>query len=807
MKYDKGIEIAIGKSRKEVNWKSAEMMWSDFVDRISKTTRTYETVKEFAKLPKSKQDEIKDVGGFVGGTLINGKRKHESLLNRCLLALDIDFGDIGIWDIYELLYGNAAVMYSTHKHAPENPRLRLIIPLNRQIQREEYEPVCRMIASDLGIDKFDDTTFEPSRLMYWPSTPKDGEYIFKVCDSEWLNPDDILKRYQNWNDISSWPRSERVSKIIQREIKKQGDPLEKPGLIGAFCRTYSIQEAIEKFLMDEYEPCEGGRYTYKFGSTSAGLVIYEDKFAYSHHGTDPISQKLCNAFDLVRLHKFGLRDEDAKEGAASNRLPSFTAMTEFCTNDENTKLNMAREKIAEAQADFEYYNEDEASENDDSWKSDLDVDSKGRIKSTCKNIVTILENDPRLKDKISLNEFEHREVMLGKLPWRKKEDTNIYLTDVDDSELRIYLEIIYHISGKNKIDDAVKKATYANSFHPVKEYFRKIPTWDKADRISTYYIDYLGVKDTEYARAVSRKSFVACVARIFEPGCKFDHILVLVGGQGVGKSTSIMKIARQWFSDSLDAVTGKDAYEQLQGAWIVELGELASLKKAEIEQIKHFITKAEDRYRVAYGRRVENFPRQCVFFGTTNNKDFLKDPTGNRRFWPLDTMEQNPTKNIFKDLTAYEIDQMWAEAYHYYQQGEPIFLSEELEAQAIKQQESHTEENEKKGLIEDYLELDLPVSWDNMDTLDRQNYIHNRDYRGNLLKENQETHKRMRVCAAEIWCELFKGFLKEMDRNNTKEIHDVMRKMDGWIGHRAGKARFKMYGVQRAYVRSEKKIT
>src|SRR5204862_3790969 len=142
-----------------------------------------------------------------------------------------------------------------------------------------------------------------------------------------------------------WPVSQRHSEIIQRAAKKQGDPLEKPGVIGAWCRTYSIAEVIELYLSDVYEECAvPGRYTYKHGSTAAGLVLYDEKFAYSHHGTDPVSGKLCNAFDLVRVHKFGLKDEDARDGTPANRMPSYQEMLDFASKDRTVRRILVDEK-------------------------------------------------------------------------------------------------------------------------------------------------------------------------------------------------------------------------------------------------------------------------------------------------------------------------------------------------------------------------------------------------------------------------------------------------------------------------------
>ncbi len=300
------------------------MLWSDFVKKISTTHRTAETHTEYLTAKKVRQDEIKDIGGFVGGYISGGRRKAGSILHRQLVTLDIDFGKSDIWDDFKMLYSNAAAIYSTHKHSPEAPRYRLIIPLNREVAVDEYMAISRRIAGSLGIENFDHTTFQPSRLMYWPSTSKDGEYFFDHQDEQWLDVDETLASYRDWTDTSEWPVSIREGTIVNKAIQKQGDPLEKTGIIGAFCRTYDIHEAIDTFLSDVYDPCDiEDRYSYKEGSTAAGLVVYEDKYTYSHHGTDPTSGKLCNAFDLVRIHKFGLRDEDVQEGTPGNRLPSY----------------------------------------------------------------------------------------------------------------------------------------------------------------------------------------------------------------------------------------------------------------------------------------------------------------------------------------------------------------------------------------------------------------------------------------------------------------------------------------------------
>ena len=439
LKHDGVLTIATGRSRKEMNWKNREMLWSELVDKLSSTIRTYETYEEYKKLSKSKKDEIKDVGGFVGGTLKEGRRKADNVVWRQIVTLDADFVKGDLWAGVETMFGYGCVMYSTHSHSPKAPRLRLVIPLKRAVTPDEYGAVSRRIAADLGIDFFDDTTYEPHRLMYWPSTSSDGEFIFKVLDEEWIDPDEILARYEDWRDSSYWPESSRTKENRKRLAERQGDPKEKPGVVGAFCRTYSVVDVIEKFLSDIYSPCETpNRYTYIPGSSAGGLVIYENgDFAYSHHGTDPISGKLCNAFDLVRLHKFGELDEEAKEGTPVNKLPSYLSMQELAREDLEVKKTIASERMASASEDF----------NEEDWQVNLEINNKGELKNTLTNIILILRHDPQLNS-IFYNELREGVDVEGDVPWKRlKSGWN----KTDEASLAGYIDLNYNLYAPGKL--------------------------------------------------------------------------------------------------------------------------------------------------------------------------------------------------------------------------------------------------------------------------------------------------------------------------------------------------------------------
>ena len=774
------MKIAVGNSRRTKRWKNKDISWEDFKRIVRTTKRTTETVSEYAKMKKAEQDEIKDVGGFVGGALREGKRRNGHVLCRSMLTLDMDYAVPGVWEQIESLYDWACCLYSTHKHTPEEPRLRLIIPLAREVSEDEYPAVGRMVAKEIGIDMFDDTTYEPARLMYWPSTPSDGEFVFREQDGELLDPDVYLAKYIDWRDTSLWPTSRRQSEVIQRSLKAQADPLSKEGVVGAFCRAYPIEDAIDIFLSDIYERSTiEGRFDYIPADSSAGVVIYDGKFAYSHHATDPVCGKLLNAFDLVRLHRF----DDLNEKA------SFQAMCDFAVNDERVKKQLAEERRAAAVEDFETV---------DDWESLLQLDKKGQIKNTLTNIAIILRHDPNLQS-IVFNQFKNMIDVIGQLPWRQVKPG---WGDADLACAKMYFERIYGIWSPTKFKDALLGVVSSERvYHPVKEYLDGL-SWDGVERLDTLLIDYLGAEDTPYVRAVTRKTLVAAVARIYEPGIKFDSILVLNGPQGIGKSTFFARLGREWYSDSLAISDMKDktAAEKLQGYWILELGELAGIRKMDVETVKSFVTRTDDKYRHAYGVNVESHPRSCVIVGSTNSDGgFLRDITGNRRFWPVRVLGDGK----YKPWDLIDVDQIWAEAIEWYRLGEELFLKGELAEEAVSQQRDAMEADDREGLVAEYLETLLPEDWEGMDLYQRRNFLSGSDF-GDETRVG--TIRRNQVCNLEIWCECFGRPREAIRKSDSYEIEAILNKIGGWekyTGGKTGKKHVPLYGSQRVFVRTK----
>lgn len=764
------LKIAYGNSRNQKKWSNKTASWEGYLlSRIETPTVTTESTAEYAKMSKAERDQIKDRGGFVAGHLRDNRRLVDHVVCRSMLVYDMDF--ITYEYLKQMSFPVCSAWYTTHSHTPEHPRARLIIPLSRDVTPDEFVAVARLEAEILGIlTMIDPCSFRLNQLMYWPTVSSDGEFLSGHCDGPLLDPDEILSDFPYWKDLSLLPTTPKES-IIQKQVSKQADPLEKSGVVGAFNRTYyPIQTVIETFLSDVYAASTvTGRYDFIAGESTAGVVIYEDKFAYSHHATDPASGKLCNAFDLVRLHKFG--DTHA----------SFSEMTSLAIADPKVKIQLAKEKQKEAQADFS-----------EDWQEALAYSKKGDLINDIRNLRLILEHDENLQG-IVFNQLADSMEIVGEVPWNHPAK---FWRDADDAQLICYIEEQYGTFSQRNYLNAVAKVADDRSYHPIKDYFESLPEWDGVPRAELYFIEYLGAEDNAYTRAATRKLLCAAYRRIYEPGVKFDYCLVLVGPQGIGKSTAIAKLGMEWYSDSLalSDMNDKTAAEKLQGYWILEIGELAGMRKAETDKTKAFLSRQDDKYRASFGRRVTPHPRQCVFIGTTNAENgYLRDVTGNRRFWNLRVTgdcERHPW-----NITQHDIDQLWAEVKTIAPE-EPLYLSHEVEAYAKKEQNAAVETDEREGLVAAYLETLLPKNWEEMDLYERRTYL------SEISDPMQPkgTEKRQTVSNMEIWCECFgqsKDSLKPFD---SYAIAAIMMHFEDWEKTNQ-RVTSKIYGRQRIYQR------
>lgn len=803
MQYDKQLTISTGNSRRAMAWPQTIIWWSELVDRLKTPARSTETLDQYMAFKKGEQDDLKDVGGFVGGAIKNGgRRKADAVEGRDIVTLDLDNMPAGT--TAEVLCRVASLecgycVYSTRKHSEAAPRLRVLLPLARTVSADEYEPLARKLAAliDPTMAPFDPTTFEPHRLMFWPSCCSDSQYVHQVGDLPPVDPDGVLAMYTDWHNVAEWPEVPGVQQARQRQAAKQQDPLEKAGIVGAFCKTYDIYRAIETFIPDAYTATDiPGRLTYTGGSTTGGAVVYDDNtFLFSHHATDPASGILVNSFDLVRLHLYGDKDDTAKPGTPTNRLPSFEAMCRRAVADETVAALLNTERYEKAVSAFSSapVSADADAAN---WMRLLDVNSQGSAERTLKNYKLIISHDPNLAGKIRLNAFTGRVDVVAPLPWPRSEGATgaTLWRDTDTTQLRVYIEPLCGKASKNDIADAVDACAEENLYNPVQDYLNAL-TWDGIPRLDALFIEYLGAADTPYTRAVTRKSWVAAVARIMTPGIKYDTMPVLIGGQGRHKSSILAKMGGPWFSDSLRTFDGKEAMETIQGTWINEISEMQAMERSEVNAVKAFLSKQFDYYRAAYGRNVTERARQCVFFGTTNSRDCLRDATGGRRFWPVDIDVQGRTKNVFVHLDD-ERDQIWAEAVLRWRLGEPLHLPQDIEAQARIEQEAHTERHPWAGPIEEFVERKIPADWQQW-SLDRRRMF----WAGSMAEGAENLVERARVCAAEIWCEMLNRNKSELTQRVTREINQLLEKNPGWVSAGTPRRFGAEYGNQRGFER------
>ena len=776
------LGIAYGASRQALKWSNKTITFDNLKERLKHTLRTPESAEEYAKMSKADRDQAKDHGGFVAGVLIGGRRKVDTVESRSMISLDGDRIDVAFLDGFEENMPYTAALYTTHSSTEEKPRVRIIIPMTRDTSPEEFAAVSRYLAQMLGIDYFDECSYLPNQLMYWPSTPANGSFVYKETEGPWLNPDDILTAHPEWTDPTRLPTSSRESQAAVTAGKKQQDPLTKDGVVGLFNRVYyPIQKALETFLDDVYEPTASDQRWHLIESSSmAGVEIKEDKFVYSHHAKDPAYLKLCNAFDIVRIHRFGDLDDKA----------SFKEMRKFAMSLDEVKMRAAEERLQEAGADFE------DPVDDDGWKARLVYEPRTlKLENSLHNIQLILENDPLLRD-IVFNQLADGMEITGPVPWKHPAK---FWRDQDDAQLISYVDSHYGSFSARNYEIAVTKVTDDRSYHPIREMFEALPPWDGVHRVDTLLIDYLGAQDNSYVRAVTRKALCAAYDRVFNPGIKYDYMIVLNGDQGIGKSTLIAKLGMEWFSDSLSLsdMNDKTAAEKLQGYWILEIGELAGMKKADIDKVKAFVSRQDDKYRASFGRRVTPHLRQCIFFGTTNTENgYLRDITGNRRFWNVKVTGNGKYQPW--DLDAETIQMIWAEAMVLAKAGEPLYLPPELEAMAKEEQVLAMEHDEREGVVAEYLDTLLPENWDELNVYQRREFI--RDTEDPTRPRG--TVRREAVSNIEIWCECFGKNKEDLRPQDSYNISAIMVRMRGWQ-KTADRPYLPIYGRQRVYVRDK----
>lgn len=686
MQYNRSIMITVGESRKSVNWRPQSLTLAEFYEKLKTPARSSEAMAEYLSMTKGQQDDLKDVGGFVAGTLSGLRRKANAVTGRDLVTLDLDnIPAGGTDDVVRRVDGLGCgfCIYSTRKHMPSAPRLRVLLPLDRTATADEYEPCARRVAEYIGMELADPTTFEASRMMYYPSVCADGEYIFYTADKPMLSVDGLLATYADWRDYTSWPVVPGAVSP-KRLAAKQGDPLEKKGVVGAFCRSYDVPAAMEKFLPGVYAPVDNAqdRYTFCEGSTTGGAVLYDQgKFLFSHHATDPCSGKLVNAFDLVRLHCYGDLDDEAAPGTPVIKLPSYKAMQDRAKADGTVAALLAKERGDRIAAAFQ-------ATGDDRQSGELAA-YLGGLKDEILTTAVIRKLLGLLGIRIRLNEITWHVEMDGyPAEWSLANAENLLPTLLMD-----YLRLA-GIKGlaKGAVCDSLDMVAEEGRYNPVKDMLLS-NTWDGQDRFAEMF-DIWRVDDA-FSQLLTRKWLIQCIAMALNDEVRpqgAEGILVPQGEQGVGK-TSILRelipLPRMFKEGARLDMREKDSYIQALNCWVCELGELDRTTTKDSAGLKAFITQDLDEYRTPYARKAVRRPRRTSFCGTVNPDDYLVDVTGNRRFWTIQLRTKVDTDRLFRLTDEWRV-QLWAQVYVLYRSNQQGFrLTSEERAELERRNQQH----------------------------------------------------------------------------------------------------------------------
>ena len=851
IRFAQGREFNFGKA------KNRALQWNQFKDLFRNPARTNETMREYGKLPVERQTQLKAIDGWVFRTQIEGKsRNAKSGKPSDLLSLDFDYATPEFVEKLLaglVLLGVEFMAHSSRRHTAEKPRLRIYIPLARPIDNDAYGALSRIVARmiDPILDMVDPVSFRKAQMMFLPTLCKDSEYVLYEQDGELLEWEEVLEDFTivegDWRDVTNLPRATTEDELRETSEKAE-DPTEKTGPVGDFCRAYDVIEAIDRFDlpyssvdMDTGKP----RFTYTGGTTVNGAEVQDDGlFLYSHHGSDPASDQLLNAFDLVRVHKFGHLDDPNDKETPMGKRKSWIKMIELIQKDDRyrkealaSRYDQAamQEDLDEAADALGYEaevgqapkkrdapktpaqareDEEEGTAEDflsdlpdepaeivhtapasskkrkpaSDWMQQLQLTKDGDIMTTPANVALIIANDNRLCGAIAFNEFTQQTVLrhefLTKSPilgmFRVEDPVSGDLwSDAMTDAIRIMLSI-ENGAGKRgwgikattqDVRAAVDAAARVNPFHPVRDFLETLKH-DGQTRVDRLWIDYAGSPDNDYYHQAARMFMVACVARIYEPGHKFDFVPILFGAQGKRKSTFINALACEWFGE-LKAKFSEEAklVEQMQGCWLMEIPELSGITKSVVEDVKAFISATKTQVRLAYGHHSQVFKRQCCFIGSTNEDRFLVDHTGNRRWWPIavgvdtmDTVELERNRN-----------QLWAEAVAIYKAMRaeqphgtlPLYLTTQEAQDVANEMQDNAEMNDDV----DALVYEIG-KWLGTPTTD-----HDEDFPTEETASGEPIW-RDAVAVSEVWSEVFEQ-IKPPNNMESRNVRKALNKL-GW---------------------------
>ena len=658
------------------------------VTTFKKLTDTVGTVQRVAWeriVSKLTQHEVGERdGSLFCGAEFHGSRERANVYARHLYILDIETSkrtgevppELEAVRQALMMLGWAAVIYSTWNHEPEAPRYRVVllpakaIVFAGNVEAIEADAAVTLgLAAMLGLDGVTDTTkLCAESMFYFPRHGEGREWFAEHIDGRALEADDLLTAAQRGRQLLE-------DETTYEDAAKPQTVARPDSVIAAYNAANSVSALLEQY-----------GYSRKPRSTVDWRSQYQTSESYA-----------TRVFDDSRF--VTLSDSDIQAGigrrAGGRNAASGDAFDLFChyehKGDQKAAIKAAASALGlDTRKEAEQWTDVGAA--DAGGGPDYVTDGKGYPVANAHNIVEFLTHDPDFTEMFATDAFANKRVLLRQLPnipGPRHPAKPMVLTETHIASIlaRVQRRLIPKAT-KAMVCDALDIIFPRVTVHPVKDYLDTL-SWDGIPRVDNWLTTYLGANgegdELRYISAAGRAWIISAVARVMQPGCKADAALILEGAQGIGKSTTASILAGQWFGDALPHLGTKDAASYLQGLWIIELAELANMARAEVEIVKSFMSRTEDRFRPAYARLEVSVPRQCVFIGSTNADNYLRDTTGNRRFWPI-RCGKIDTRKLASDR-----DQLWAEALHLYQAGEKWWLDREIADIANEQQKERVD--------------------------------------------------------------------------------------------------------------------
>lgn len=768
MKLGTKMAVATAPKRNSLHWHQGEVTW--------------EQITAWMETPGTK----KEAGNYFLGTLRETTTVHKkgeepckglhrvnpAVVSRSAITLDADTPRRDLPDVVDMLLGCAAIVHTTYSSSPDDLRFRIIIPVDRPLLPDEYHAAVTMLIAKLGSEQFDKGSVEPARYMFKPASQEPGWFQHWVFDGPELAVDELLAGWDPDLSGMSMPKPHRNKR----------DPFELEGVVGAFNRVYDDWQA----LIDEYElpyhAMDGERWSLTGTASVAGMGVMGPGLVYSHHITDPAYGQACSAFDLVRLHRFGHLDTGHMDKPV-NRRPSHTAMLDLAAADRRVQAERVGIAAQEFSDDIDGSFDDAAV-----WKLELKFENKtDALLDTIRNWDIVCANDPAFTP-LYFNEFTLAVETSADLPWRTLAFAGPMFDSTDGADLALYLERTYGVQlTERRLNQLVITTAGKTRVNPVRDYLDAL-VWDGKHRVET---SLPGVKPTAYTKMVARKALAAAVARVYDPGCKWDHTLILYGLEGLGK-TYWAELMSRGYTAELGRIGDKDTLLTMQRNWIMIADEGYSLRKADADAQKSFLTRRVDVFRAPYDARPTAYPRHCVIWGSTNDEVFLRRQEGNRRFLIVRCEE----KVDFEAMTPAYVDQVWAEAVHLYQAGELLYLDDDQSASAAQEREQFTEEDALEGVIQEFLDTPIPEDWGSMSSDARVAW---RQALADGLVDGGPG-RIDRTCSAELYVEALGKRFGDHRRSELLDINTALKRVPGWVAL-PGRHRVRQYGPQQVFAR------